>query len=235
MVKIGVVGYSGRVNNIVIEEIEKNNQTSLSGIYVKSEKLNEAYKFPLYDNIKELAKISDAIIDFSNPKNTLNIAKQLVGSDIILVSGTTGFSVNEFEEFKSYSKYLTIIWSANMSIGINLLHRLLKLTSSRLGDEFDSAIIDIHHQHKKDSPSGTALSLAQTIIDNSQKNPQISSLRLGEELGSHEVIFSGPDDSIILTHKTYSRKSYAKGAIAASLWGLDKEKGFYSMLDVLDS
>jgi 4-hydroxy-tetrahydrodipicolinate reductase len=120
-----------------------------------------------------------------------------------------------------------------MSVGINIIHSMLEIISNKLGSRFDSAIIDIHHRHKKDSPSGTALSLAKTITDNNGKAPQISSLRLGEEFGQHEIIFSGEHESIGLFHKTSNRRSYAQGAIEAAIWGIGKRNGFYSMRDVL--
>ena len=231
MIRIGVIGFSGRVNKVVIDEINKNPNCELGGILVRPEKANKV-DLPLYTKIEELKKNIDAIIDFTNPTTSLQIAKSLADSNILLVSGTTGFSAQEFETFKSYAKFIPIIWSANMSIGINLLHSLLKIATKALGPDFDSAIIDIHHRHKKDSPSGTALSLAKTIEENSA-SPQISSLRLGEEFGQHEIIFSGKHESISFAHKTYSRNSYALGAIEACFWGKDKKKGFYSMQDVL--
>ena len=234
MIKIGVVGLSGRVSKVVIEEITKRSDCTLSGIFVRSSKMNENSEYKLYDDIKDLASNSDAIIDFSNPENSLAIANQLINSKVLLVSGTTGFTPQEFEEFKNYSDSFPIIWSANMSIGINLLHSLLKIAAPRLGVDFDAAIIDIHHRHKKDSPSGTALSLAKTI-ETAEKNAkvQISSLRLGEEFGSHEIIFSGAHESVSFTHKSFSRNSYAIGAIEACIWGVNKTSGFYSMQDVL--
>ena len=232
MIKIGIVGFSGRVNQIVIEETIKHPSCTLAGILVRPGKAEIKHQFTLYEDIIELANNSDAIIDFSNPATSLEIASKLVNNNILLVSGTTGFTKTEFETFKNYSESFPIIWSANMSIGINLLHSLLKLTASKLGSDFDSAIIDIHHRHKKDSPSGTALALAKTIEETSA-SPQISSLRLGEEFGQHEIIFSGAHESISLSHKTYNRNSYANGAIAACIWGHKKKPGFYTMQDVL--
>jgi 4-hydroxy-tetrahydrodipicolinate reductase len=234
MIKIGVVGKSGRVNKIVIEEVNKRQDCNIAGILLRPEaSLGTQEHFTFYNNVTELAKNVDAIIDFSNPATSLRIAKKLKNSNILLVCGTTGFSNEEFEEFKSYSNFYPIIWSANMSIGINLLHSLLKIATNKLQAGFDCAIIDIHHRHKKDSPSGTAISLAKTIIDNQGSAPQISSLRLGEEFGQHEIIFSGAHESISLSHKTSSRNSYAQGAIAACLWGYQKKNGFYTMQDVL--
>jgi len=232
MLNIGVVGFSGRVNKIVIEEITKDPGCAIAGIYVRSSKVNNSNKFSLYDDIIKLAEVSDSIIDFSSPQNTLEIAKKLKNSGKLLVSGTTGFTSEEFKQFMKCAEFFPIIWSANMSIGVNLLHRLLKVSAPILGEDFDSAIIDIHHKHKKDSPSGTALSLAKNLEECGHAIPQISSLRIGEEFGSHEIIFSGKDESISFKHRSFSRNSYAKGAIKACFWGHKKTKGFFSMQDV---
>lgn len=233
MLKIGIVGFTGRVNQALLEEIAKRNDCAVSGILVKADRLEQDYHLPLLNNISELAKLSDAIIDFSNPENSLKIDTSLQRTPTLLVSGTTGFTEEQFNQFQECSTQLPIIWSANMSLGINLLHQLLQIATPILSKEFDTAIIDIHHQHKKDSPSGTALALANTIKSKATDNKiQISSLRIGEEFGSHQIIFSGPDESITFHHKSLGRKGYAKGAIDACFWGQNKKSGFYTMQDV---
>jgi 4-hydroxy-tetrahydrodipicolinate reductase len=235
MIKIAVVGFTGRINKLLIEEINKNPEYILSGVLVRKGCFSKKKEFELYDDIKELADNSDAIIDFSSPEASLSIAKQLVGSQTLLVCGTTGFTEEEFIQFKSYSKQAPILWSANMSLGINLLQSLLKIAASKLTKDFDPAIIDIHHCHKKDAPSGTAKVLAQAIENNRPpelKKVQVSSLRIGEEFGEHKAIFSGDNESISLSHKAFNRNSFVQGAIKACLWGKNKPAGFYTMQDV---
>ena len=232
MLKIGVVGFTGKVNRIVIEEIEKNLNCTLSGILVRDKKLHNNIN-NLYDDVKELAKVSDAIIDFSNPDLTMSLASELINSKILLVSGTTGFTKEQFQKLQDCAKYLPIIWSPNMSIGINMLQLLLKSVAPKLADSFDSAIIDIHRRDKKDSPSGTALMLADAIEDNSANKVQVSSLRMGDVLGEHDVIFASASEELTFTHKVLNRNIFAIGAIKACLWGRDKEPGLYSMQDVL--
>lgn len=228
--RIGVIGLTGRMSKAVIEEIKNHPECILSGVLVREESPNSS--IPLYNKIEELANVSDAIIDFSTPSTSLNIIKELSNSKVTLVCGTTGFTPQEFEAFKKPS--LTLIYSANMSIGINLLQRLIKTTSSKLSDDFDSAIIDIHHKHKKDSPSGTTLMLANTIEETRRNKVQISDLRIGEVPGEHSVIFTNKDESITLSHKAFNRNIFAKGAITACLWGKNKKPGLYSMQDVLN-
>ncbi len=233
MIKIGVVGLTGRMSKVIIEEINNHQDCELSGVLVRSKSIDS--DIAQHEDIVELAKISDAVIDFSNPTTSLQLAKKLVNSKIPLICGTTGFTKDEFKQLENAAKNLPIIWSANMSIGVNLLQMLLKLVSSKLGSDFDPAIIDIHHRHKKDSPSGTALMLAKTIEEaNSTHKVQISSLRIGEVPGDHQIIFSGDNESITLSHQAYNRNIFANGAIKACLWAQNKPNGLYSMQDVLN-
>lgn len=228
--RIGVIGLNGRMSKAVIEEINNHPECTVSGALVRDKAQDSS--ITLYDKVQDLANVSDAIIDFSTPTTSLEIIKELAGSNVILVCGTTGFTPQEFKAFKNPS--LTLIYSANMSIGINLLQKLLKTTSSKLSDDFDSAIIDIHHKHKKDSPSGTALMLAKTIEETRQNKVQISDLRIGEVPGEHSIIFTNKDESITLSHKAFNRNIFAKGAITACIWGKGRKPGLYSMQDVLN-
>lgn len=229
--KIAVIGLTGRMSKVIIEEIINNRKCELVGILARKSCTHDSYK--LYESIEDLAKNAQAIIDFTNPTTSIDLIKKLANTDIIYVCGTTGFNKQEFEEFQQAAKSLTTIWSPNMSIGINLLQMLLKVTATTLGNEFDSGIIDIHHKHKKDSPSGTAIMLANTIEKINDTPTQISSLRMGEVPGEHQVIFSNSDESITLSHHAFNRKIFATGAIKACLWGKNKPKGLYSMQDVL--
>ncbi len=234
MIKIGVVGFSGRVNSLIIEEILSSKESELSGVLVRSIPEEDDFPFALYDDVEEFINNVDAIIDFTNPSTSLMLAEKLQNTKVLLVSGTTGFSPEEFEKFKSYAKYSPIIWSANMSIGINLLLKFIEISSSMLGDEFDTGVSEVHHRHKKDSPSGTALMLANAIAEAGAVNKvQIESMRLAECKGEHMVIFSSAEESLAISHNVFTRNIYAKGAIKACKWGVNKEPGFYSMMDVL--
>ena len=231
--RIGVVGLNGRMSKVILEELENHPNCSISGALVR--KKSESYFIPVYEDILELAAESDAIIDFSNSTTSIYIAKKLAGSNIVLVCGTTGFSSSELKELEESATQVTLIYSPNMSIGINLLQNLLKIAAPILS-EFDPAIIDIHHKHKKDSPSGTALLLAKKIEETISKKVQVSSLRIGAVPGEHQVIFSSEDESIAFTHHAFNRNVFANGAIKACLWGKGREPGkLYSMQDVLNS
>lgn len=230
--RIGVVGLNGRMSQAIIEEVRNNKNYILAGALVRN--IFPHKNIELFENIEDLAKHCDAIIDFSNPTTSVEIAKKLANHKVTLVCGTTGFNHKEFEEFKSAAKSLTIIYSANMSIGINLLQILLQICCNKLGNDFESAITDIHHKHKKDSPSGTALMLAKTIEELGLNSPQIASLRLGEVPGEHSVIFSSAGEAITLSHQAFNRRIFAQGALRACSWSRMKKPGFYSMQDVLN-
>lgn len=230
--KIAVIGLTGRMSGAVIEEITKHSDCQLSGIFPEEKILHDTYN--IFNSIEDLANNSQAVIDFTKPAVSLEFLSKLANKNIVYVCGTTGFSEKEFQEFQEAAKYVTTIWSPNMSIGINLMQKLLKNVTKTLGSKFDSAIIDIHHKHKKDAPSGTALMFAKTIKELTHQDPQISSLRIGEVPGEHQIIFSSADESFTLTHNAFNRKIFANGAIKACFWGKDKPKGLYSMQDVID-
>lgn len=227
--RIGVIGLNGRMSKAVLSEIVNQQNCLISGALVR--KKIENSNISLYENIIDLANNSDAIIDFSNPKTSIEVAEKLSNKNVVLVCGTTGFNEQEFDKLKQASKNLAIIYSPNMSLGINLLQKILKQITPILTD-FDSAVLDIHHKHKKDSPSGTALMLANQMKSLSQKEVQISSLRIGFVPGEHKIIFSNEDESITIAHHAFNRNVFAKGAIKAAIWGRNKLPGLYSMEDI---
>jgi 4-hydroxy-tetrahydrodipicolinate reductase len=170
-----------------------------------------------------------------------------------LVCGTTGFSEAEKQQFASYSAKAVIIWSSNMSLGVNLLMNLVEKVAGILHDDFDVEIVEMHHKNKVDAPSGTALSLGAAVakgrgvdlqaVGKSTRSGKeakrekgeigFASLRGGDVIGDHSVIFAGDGERIELTHKASNRDIFAKGAIRAAIWGSAKQPGFYSMRDVL--
>ena len=205
-------------------------------------------------NIDEFVKSADGIIDFSSPSLSLILAQKCAQYKKVLVCGTTGFLDNEKKQFSSFSKDIPIIWSANMSLGVNLLINIVEKVAGILRDDFDAEIIEMHHNKKIDAPSGTALALGSAIADGRnidlQKNAIMSrfgkdakrqkgeigfaTIRAGDIIGEHQVIFASEGERIELSHKASNREIFAKGAIRACIWGSAKEAGFYSMRDVLN-
>jgi len=196
----------------------------------------------------------DVIIDFTAPKCTLEILKIATKLKKKVVIGTTGFTKKEENIIKNYSKKITILKAGNMSLGINLLMYLTEIVSKSLNDKFLSKIFEVHHKHKKDHPSGTALMLGKGIADGKNKTLyrligkkflnkksfpygkkiNFNSLRKGKVIGEHEVKFSSGKEIITLNHEAFDRALYSEGALGAAKWVIDKKPGLYSMRNVLN-
>lgn len=205
--------------------------------------------FPVFTNINDINIIPDVIIDFSIPESTFKILEFANNNKIPTVIATTGFSNEDLNKIENYSKNFPIFKSANMSYEINLIAKLVAELSKKLSDS-DIEIIETHHNRKIDSPSGTALILADSInnaLDNtmsyeydrhskrekrSKNNIGIHSIRGGTEVGKHSVIFFGNDENLEITHTVNSRKVFANGAVKAAFFTVHKDNGLYSMNDM---
>ena len=196
----------------------------------------------------------NVIIDFTIPKCTLEVLKIASKLKKRVVIGTTGFSNKEENLIKKYSRKIPILKAGNMSLGINLLMYLTEITSKSLGSNFLSKVFEIHHKHKKDHPSGTALMLGKGIALGKNKNfynllgkkylnknnfpygkkINFNSIRKGEIIGNHKVLFSSGKETITLNHEAFDRALYSEGAFTAAKWLMNKKPGLYSMRDVLN-
>ena len=205
-------------------------------------------------NTEEAFKKANLIIDFTVPKCTFEVLKIAAKLKKRVVIGTTGFSKKEENLIKKYSKKIPILRAGNMSLGINLLMYLTEITSKALNDEYLSKIFEVHHKHKKDYPSGTALMLGKGIANGKNKNLynligkkflnkksfpygkkiNFNSIRRGEIIGEHEVNFSSGKEIITLNHEAFDRALYSDGALTASKWLIKKKPGLYSMRDLLN-
>jgi len=205
-------------------------------------------------NRVEAFKEVDVIIDFTIPKCTLEILKIASKIKKRVIIGTTGFTQKEEKLIKEYSKKIPILKAGNMSLGINLLMYLTEIASGSLGDNYLSKVFEIHHKHKKDYPSGTALMLGKGIADGKNKNLynligkkflnkksfplgkkiNFNSVRKGEIIGEHEVTFSSGKETITLNHEAFDRALYSDGALTAAKWLINKRAGLYSMRDLLN-
>jgi len=252
--KIAVTGCLGRMGKQIIKSSKNNKDFKLITITenkVVNKKisglkpqLNSAFAF----------KNANIIIDFTVPKCTLEILKIASKQKKRVVIGTTGFSKKEDALIKKYSRKIPILKAGNMSLGINLLIYLTEITAKSLGDNFLSKIFEVHHKHKKDYPSGTALMLGKGIsfgknkdfyklIGNKYLNKKsfpyrkkinFNSVRKGEIIGEHEVTFSSGKEIITLNHEAFDRALYSEGALTAAKWLMSKKPGLYSMRDLLN-
>tara|TARA_B100000676_G_C17990931_1_gene794848 strand:+ start:157 stop:933 length:777 start_codon:yes stop_codon:yes gene_type:complete len=205
-------------------------------------------------NSKNAFKNSNVIIDFTVPKCTLEVLKIASKLKKRVVIGTTGFSKKEEKLIKKYSKKIPILKAGNMSLGVNLLVYLTEITSKSLGNNFLSKVYEVHHKHKKDHPSGTALMLGKGVAlgrnkDLSKiigkkylnkrtfpysKKINFNSIRKGKVVGEHEIKFSSGKEIVTLNHQSFDRALYSEGALTAAKWLMNKKPGLYSMRNVLN-
>ena len=204
-------------------------------------------------NSDKAFKKTDIIIDFTIPSCTLEILKIAAKLKKKVVIGTTGFTKVEEDKIKKYSKKIAILKAGNMSLGVNLLMYLTEIASKALGDKYLSKVFEVHHKHKKDFPSGTALMLGKGIAVGKKKDfykligkkflnkksfpygkkINFNSIRKGEIIGEHEVKFSSGKEIITLNHEAFDRALYSDGAMSAAQWLNSKKPGLYSMRDLL--
>jgi len=196
----------------------------------------------------------DGIIDFTTPDASVAFAELTAQARIIHIIGTTGFSDEQLAKIDAAARHARIVKSGNMSLGVNLLASLVRQAAKKLDQSFDIEIAEMHHRHKVDAPSGTALLLGEAaaegrdinLSDNSVRvrdghtGPRnegdigFATLRGGSVVGDHSVVFAGQSERITLSHHAESRDIFARGAVKAALWAHEKEPGLYSMFDVLE-
>lgn len=205
------------------------------------------------DPLTAFAK-AEAVLDFTRPEATIEYAGYAAQARIVHVIGTTGLSAEDEEKIAAAARHATIVKSGNMSLGLNLLAGLVKKAAAALDPkDFDIEVLEMHHKHKVDAPSGTALMLGQAAADGrhvdldkvSQRGRDgitgtresgaigFASLRGGSVIGEHSVIFAGPSERLTLSHSAEDRSVFSRGAIQAALWAKGKKPGLYSMFDVL--
>ena len=253
-IKLAISGCMGRMGQQLIISSKKNKNFKLVTL-TENRLINKKFNGikPELNSSKAFKK-TDVIIDFTVPKCTLEILKIASKLKKRVIIGTTGFNRNQENQIKKYSKKIPILKAGNMSLGVNLLMYLTEVASKSLNDEYLSKIFEVHHKHKKDYPSGTALMLGKGIADGKNKNLynligkkflnkksfpygkkiNFNSIRKGEIIGEHEVKFSSGKEIITLNHEAFDRTLYSDGALTASKWLMKKSAGLYSMRDLLD-
>jgi 4-hydroxy-tetrahydrodipicolinate reductase len=208
---------------------------------------------PIGNNLSTLLDEGEVIVDFSTPAATLQHFKAAAGRRRAMVIGTTGFSSSEYDELKSLSRQAPCVCSPNMSVGVNVIYKVLAEMATTLGEEYDIEIIEAHHRLKKDAPSGTAIKMADILAravnrdleqvavysrkgligERSQKEIGIQTVRAGDIVGDHTVLFGTVGERIEITHRAQSRDTFASGALRAAGWVVKQSPGLYDMLDVL--
>jgi 4-hydroxy-tetrahydrodipicolinate reductase len=253
-INLSITGCMGRMGQQIIKSSKSNRSFKLVSL-TESKIINKkvAGIKPGLNNIDSF-KNTNVIIDFTVPKCTIEILKIATKLKKKVVIGTTGFSEKEENIIKNFAKKIPILKAGNMSLGVNLLIYLTEITSKALGNNFLSKVYEVHHKHKTDYPSGTALMLGKGIADSKNKNLynligkkylnkksfpyskkiNFNSIRRGEVIGEHEVKFSSGKEIIKLNHESFDRALYSEGALTAAIWLMSKKPGLYSMRDLLN-
>ena len=255
MIKVLLNGCLGAMGLVISELVEKvNDMEIVAGIDRKCKEADftSKYTYAVYESPSDVKEEADVCIDFSSALAVDGILDYCTKKKLPLVLCTTGLSNEQLENVKKASETIAILRSANMSIGVNLLLKLVAQATKALENKgFDIEIVEKHHNRKLDAPSGTALALADAAneaagntyeynfsrSERREKRPAteigISSVRGGSIVGEHDVIFAGEDEVITLSHSAYSRSIFAKGAVEAAKFLYNKKAGIYSMFDVL--
>lgn len=262
--KIAISGAAGRMGIALIRALSTHQTLELvaAGIRPGTASLtrnqfeNAGISFAgelMVEQTAELFTRADAVIDFTAPEYTVGLAGLAALHKKILVSGTTGLNSAQKEALIRAGESTRVIWSANMSVGVNLLMALVEQTAAKLGTETDIEILEMHHRHKVDAPSGTALALGEAAARGRDVNLHdvwvksrdghtgarahgsigFATLRGGDVIGDHTVMFASQGERIELSHKASSRDIFARGALVAAEWAASKHHGFYTMRDVV--
>ena len=253
-IKLAITGCMGRMGQQIIKSARSNKNFSIK-VLTENRLINKKINgINMSLNDEKAFKKVDVVIDFTTPKCTLEVLKIATKLKKRVIIGTTGFTKKEENIIKIFSRKIPILKAGNMSLGINLLMYLSEIASASLGNNYLSKVFEIHHKHKKDHPSGTALMLGKGIAMGKNKDfykiigkkylnkknfpygnkINFNSIRKGEIIGEHEVKFSSGKEIITLNHEAFDRALYSEGAFTAAKWLMKKKPGLYSMRDVLN-
>lgn len=235
MIKLGIAGVCGKMGRRIFELAAQDKDFEVS--FALEKKGTPAIG-------KELGKVkissspdgmflTDVFIDFTLPEATENNLDYVAKYKKALVLGTTGLNDAQIKKVHEASKIVPIVFSPNMSVGVNILFEMLPQLAKRLGPDYNIEIVEAHHKGKKDAPSGTAKKFGQILADATAREIPIHAIRLGDIVGDHTIIFCGNSERIEVKHQAHSRDLFALGALRAAKWIAGKPAGLYSMQDVL--
>ena len=265
MIRIGIAGVAGRMGRTLVQAVmDKADVARVAagttlpddpqvgvdiGLIAGTGAVNVKASAALEHCIQDL----DVLIDFTSPEATLQHLQQCVDAGKAMVIGTTGFTADQKKQISAAAQKVPVVFAPNMSAGVNISLKLLELAAKALGDDVDIEIVEAHHRHKKDAPSGTALRMGEVIADALGRNLEevavygregmsderdrktigFATVRGGDIVGDHTVIFAGQGERLEITHKASSRMTFASGAVRAAIWLQGRVPGLYSIDDVL--
>lgn len=247
---LAIAGCTGRMGQALIASAHGTPTVKIVAGSVRNSAQQHAAGLFVTSDPSILVQKADAMIDFTTPEATLALAREVAKTGGILIIGTTGFSDGQQKKLNECADTARIVQAGNFSLGVNILESLVERTAKLLNEQYDIEISEMHHKHKKDAPSGTALMLGRAAakgrgvsldskkaIDRGGERKVgdigFASLRGGDVIGIHNVMFAGSGELITLSHQGFSRTIFANGAITAALWARDKKAGMYSMRDVI--
>lgn len=235
MIKLGIAGACGKMGRRIFElaSRDKNFEVNLAlerkGTPMIGKELGRLKVSSNSDGIF----LIDVLVDFTVPEASEKNLDYVAKYKKALVLGTTALNENQLNKVKEISRIVPVVFSPNMSVGVNVLFTILPEITRRLGPDYDIEIVEAHHKAKKDAPSGTAKRLAQILADITKKEIPAHAIRLGDIVGDHTIIFCGNSERIEIKHQAHSRDLFAQGALKAAKWVFGKPAGLYSMQDVL--
>lgn len=260
MIRVGVAGAGGRMGQTIVDSSRDFSDLQITMLFEQDQHMLIGKKIPLGDSMTQVHAASlvkfdlcDIVIDFTAPESTLQNLSRSKDARTSFVIGTTGFTHDQLQHIKLEATHRPILLAPNMSLGANVMFALAKKAASILGESYNPEIIEAHHKHKKDAPSGTAKRLGQSIaeglgwnyddvvchgregISGERPTKQIGmhAIRGGEIVGDHQALFAGIGENIEIRHTAFSREAFARGALKAAQYIAHKKSGLYSMGDVL--
>lgn len=264
MIKIIVAGAGGRMGARIIQLIKESGDLTLGGAFEKEghpavgQDVGELIglgkmDLPIAATLDQVIDQGEVIIDFTFHTASLEHLRLAAARKRPIVIGSTGFTAREMEEVKALSQSVPLVLAPNMSVGVNVLFKVVRDVALALGEGFDIEILEVHHKMKKDAPSGTALKLAQVLAEARSQNLDevavyerkgiigerkaeeigIQTFRAGDIIGEHTILFGGMGERIEITHRAHSRDTFARGALRAARWIVHQKNGLYDMQDVL--
>lgn len=265
MTKVIVAGAAGRMGSRLVALIKDSSALTLTGAiegkghHALGKDAGEAagagrIGVPITNDLTALLTQGEVVIEFSAPEATLVHCRAVAEQRRAMVIGTTGFNTAELDELKSLAKRFPCVLSPNMSVGVNLIFKVISEMARTLGDDYDIEVIEAHHRLKKDAPSGTALKIAEVLAravnrdlnqvgvyarkgligERKKQEIGIQTIRAGDIVGDHTILFGGMGERIELTHRASSRDTFARGALRAARWVVTQPPGLYDMMDVLN-
>jgi 4-hydroxy-tetrahydrodipicolinate reductase len=264
MIRVIINGACGRMGRLIIQGVSQQADMELAGAieYPEHPQIGSdagvvagigEIGVAITSKLEDVLENADVVIEFSKPEATIQHLRQVVDADKAMVIATTGFNPDELETVKKLASQIRCVMAPNMSLGVNVMIQALELIAKALGDDYNIEVIEAHHNHKADAPSGTALRLAETVAAalgrdlaevgvygrhgivgaRSQKEIGIHAVRGGDIAGDHTVLFATEGEQLSVVHRAHSPEAFAKGAIRAARWVVDASKGLHDVSEVL--